>query len=304
VPVVWVQPVGERLPRQPLQAPDVVREVRYQLRTLRGGQRLPWPLFTLQGAGQRGVDARPPCPRQSVLDGVAGSQQGTQSPVTWRRRGVGRDVLGRHLGDHAWLHAQEVADAVQHRPWRFAELAIAQKEDLVPRKRLVQALQLLAVPAQLEVAPERRPTGCRTFLLQPARRHEVAFGFEPVGPEVRPVRVGAVDRVTQRGDEARQRDGVSNASMGLPREQVERAGLPPQRAGRGVLEQPLVVLTPPHVLPEGPGVPRPASSRGRPVGQEVLRLLDTGQEQPGMSIQRHVERRGPGLGHADQEEIK
>src|SRR5579859_1219855 len=74
-------------------------------------------------------------------------------------------------------------------------------------------------------------------------------------------------------------------------------------AGRSRGEQRLVVRPAPDVLPVGQRVPGAALGRGRPVGQEELRLLDGGHVEPGVFGQRGVQGRGAGLGGADDQEV-
>src|SRR5579875_2731717 len=100
--------------------------------------------------------------------------------------------------------------------------------------------ELLAVAAELDVAPERRPAGANPLPLQLAGAQEVGLRFQAVGPQVRPVGERAVDRVADDGDQADLRQLRSDAGVARLAPQVERRALEGQLSGGRVLEETFV----------------------------------------------------------------
>ena len=217
---------------------------------------------------------------------------------------MGGHVLARHLRDDPGPHAQEGADRVERQPRRVDQVPVAQDEDLLPREQPEQPLKLLAIPAEAGVMPERRPARRDPALLGRARGREVPDGIQPGGPQVRPVGVRPLDRITQDRDHPGARDQRMDPLLRPAVVQVEGGRLAAQRAGRRGVEQRLIVLPPPYVLAVGLHVAGPAATPRRwAVGEEELGFLDRGHEQPGMPGQGRVQGGGASLGGADHEEI-
>ena len=135
----------------------------------------------------------------------------------------------------AGVHAEEAEDHVQRLDRALAQVAVAQHEHLLARHDLVEPLQLLAVPAELEVAPERRPAAGRPPLLQvrrPAGSRPRARG--------RPTTGGSSWSAPGRSGRAAARSSArpgTASTMRLLRlvvVQVERRRLAAQGARRGV----------------------------------------------------------------------
>ena len=103
----------------------------------------------------------------------------------------------------------------------------------VPVDEAEQVGQLLAVTAELGVAPERRPALGDPLVLQGVRRLEVRYRLQTVGPQVHPVAVGAVDRVAHDGDQLGVGEAFGDPSLGGAVPQVERRALPADPCERG-----------------------------------------------------------------------
>ncbi len=215
-----------------------------------------------------------------------------------------RDVLARHLGDQALLHAEERADAIERGHGLVDQLTVAEQQDVLPGEQSEKVLQLLAVPAETDVVPEGRPARGDAARLLRAGADDVADGFEPRRPQVRPVRMRALDRVTQDDDQLGVREQRVDAALGVAVVQVERCGLAFQRSRRRVVEQRLVLRPAPDVLLEGQRVAGTAPCRRGPVAEEELGLLDRGHEQGGVSCERGVQGGRPRLGRSDHQEIR
>ena len=119
----------------------------------------------------------------------------------------------RHFFPEHWdgvgdtlLDAQEPADGIE-RPGRgIDQVPVAQEVHLLTREDRQQVLELLAVTAEALVVPERRVPGRHPAGFCCARLAEVVDGLEAVGPQVRPVGVRPVHRITDDGDELRVRN--------------------------------------------------------------------------------------------------
>ena len=149
--------------------------------------------------------------------------------------------------------------------------------------------------------PERRPARRDPAVLGRAGGREVPDRIQPGRPQVRPVRVRPLDRVTQDRDHPGAGDQRADPPLRLPVVQVEGGRLAAQRAGRRGVEQRLVVLPPPDVLPVGLHVAGPAATlRRRAVGEEELGFLDRGHEQLGMPGQGRMQGGGARLGGTDR----
>ena len=166
-------------------------------------------------------------------------------------------------------------------------------------------VELLGVPAQPGVVPERCPARRHAGILLGAGAHEVADRLQPGRPQVGPVGVGALDRVAQDHDHLGVRDQLADAALRGTVIEIKRCRLTARGTGRGAGEQRLVVRPPPDMLAVGLYVARPAAAgRRRPVGEEELGLLDRRHEQARMRGQGSMQRRGARLGGADDEEVR
>jgi hypothetical protein len=151
-----------------------------------------------------------------------------------------------------------------------------------------------------ELCPARRDPA----VLVRTRPHEVTLRVQARGPQVGPVRVRPLHRVTQDRDQLGRRDQLPDPALCLPVIQVERGRLAAQQARGGRPEQRLVVGAAPDVLTPGGDVTRPAPPAGRrPVGQEELRLLDRGHVQRRVPVERGVQGGRPRLGGTDDQEV-
>ena len=151
--------------------------------------------------------------------------------------------------------------------------------------------------------PEAGPARVDPALLLAAGPDEVRHRLQARRPQVGPVGVGALHRVADDHDQPGLRERVADPAHRGAVVQVERSRLAAQGPGRSRGEQGLVVRPAPDVLPVGQRVSGPALGRGRPVGQEELRLLDGGHVERRVFGQRGVQGRGAGLGGADDQEI-
>ena len=113
-----------------------------------------------------------------------------------------------------------------------------------------------------------------------------------------------LDRVPQDHDHLDPQDQLADAALRVAVIKIEGRRLAAQGARRGAREQRLVVGAPPHVLPVGLHVARPAAAvRRRPIGEEELRFLDGRQVEAWVGGQGGMECGGPGLGGTDHQEI-
>ncbi len=302
-PVFRLQPVTEVHLGDLLQQPDVVLDVAEHLLPLFPGQRLAGARAALQEPFERLGEGGASRARQVAPRGRGSPLDQGNSPVAGGALRVGGHVLARHLRDDPRPHAQEGADLVERQRRRVDQVPVAQDEDLLPREQPEQPLQLLAIPAEAGVMPERRPARRDPAVFGRARGREVPDGIQPGRPQVRPVGVRPLDRVTQHGDHPGARDQCVDPLLRPAVVQVEGSRLAAQRAGRRGGEQRLVVVPPPDVLPVGLHIAGAAAPWRRAVGEEVLRLLDRGHEQRGMPGQGHMQRGGAGLGGTDRKEI-
>ena len=140
--------------------------------------------------------------------------------------------------------------------------------------------------------------------LQSARGQEVPFRLQSVRPQVGPVGVRPVHRVTQHHDQPGVRHRRGDPPVGLGVLQVEGGALPAEGTGRGAFEEGLVVLPAPHPFASAVGVTRTAVLGRRTVAEEVLRLLHGRQVELGMPLQGRVEGGRPRLGGTDDEEVR
>src|ERR1700733_6538005 len=155
--------------------------------------------------------------------------------------------------------------------------------DLVRREEHSEMTQLFSVGTDFEIPPEWSPSGLGSPGLLGTSLDKVADGLETVGPQMGPVRVGAVNGIAKDGDQSRLGDYLVNSSVGLEVCQVERSALSAQGPRGGSVEQPLVVVAPPDPLAVAMRVTRPALPRRWAVTQEKLRLLDRREVQLGMT---------------------
>ena len=190
-----------------------------------------------------------------------------------RRLRVRGHVLTGNLGDDAGLDPEEAADPVQGLGGPVHQVPIAVDQNLLAGEQGEQVRQLLAVPAEPAVVPERRPARLDPppFLL--AGPQDVADRLQPGRPQVRPVGVGPLHRVTQHHDEPGVGDSGSDAPLRGQVVEVERGGFAGQRARRSGVEKGLVVLSSPDVLAVCLDVAGTTTGRGRAVGQEEFRFL-------------------------------
>ena len=224
--------------------------------------------------------------------------------VPQRRLRVGGDVLPRYLGQHARLDPEEGADPVQGLRGFVDHQPVAQHEDLLAREEREQVLELLAVPAQPGVVPEAGPAGRDPAVLLAARPDEVTDRLQARRPQVSPVGVGPLHRIAHDHDQPGLGQRLADPAHRGPVVQVERRRLAAQRAGRGRVEQRLVLRPAPDVLPVSERVPGSALGRRRAVGEEELGLLDRRHEEPRVPGERGVQRRGARLRGTDHQEVR
>jgi hypothetical protein len=96
-----------------------------------------------------------------------------------------------------------------------------------------------------------------------------------------------VDGVTQDHDQPGIGHRLGDPAMGVQVVEVEGRTLAKERTLGGAVEQPLILLGPPHPLPVAVGVPRPTLP-GRGAVAEEVRLLDRRQVDLWMAGQRGV----------------
>ena len=305
-PLPWLQPVAEVRLGDLLQQPDIGLEVRQHRLPLLPGQRLAGSGAALQHPFQRAGQCRAGGTRQVPARRRGRPDHRGHGPVAQRLVRVRGHVLPGHLGDDALLDPQEPADLVQRPHRRVNQVTVAQDEHLLLREHLVQVLELLAVPAQPRVVPELRPARRHPAVLVAAGPDEIPDRVKAGRPEVGPVGVGPLHRVTQHRDHLDVRDQVLDPALRRSVIEVERGGLGPQLARRGRLEQRLVVLPPPDLLTPGRDIAGAAATGGRrpPVGQEVLGLFDRRHVEHGMRGQGRVQGRGAGFGGTDDQEVR
>ena len=213
------------------------------------------------------------------------------------------DVLPRDLGDKPLFHAQEIEDAVEGGCGLIHQLAVPDNEDLLTGEHREDVLELLAVPPEADVVPERGPARGDAALLLPARLDEVADWLKPGRPEMRPVRMGALDRIPDDRDELGVRDQIPDSAHGIGVVHVQRGRLAAQRSVRSGIEERLVVLPLPHVLTVGQRVTGAAPGGWRPVTEEELWLLDLRHVERRMTGEGCVQRRGTRLRRTDHQEV-
>ncbi len=265
-----------------------------------------WVRSRSKRCDQRALRAAPDLRRDVGAEHGAGADRCTQHGVELAVGGPAGGVGRRDARHHAGVDAEELEDPVEGVLLVVDQLLVAQHVHLLAREDAEQVLELLAVAAELEVAPERREAVVGTPAFQAAGGEEVSFGLEAVGAQMGPVRVGAVDRVTDDRDQLGVRDSIADAQVrgGVP--EVERGALAAQRAGRRSIEELLVALALPDPFLPAVRIARPAMiAPARPVsaGQEVLRFLGRGQEQLRVAHERLVHRGRPGFRGTDHEEV-
>jgi hypothetical protein len=150
---------------------------------------------------------------QVPADRLGTAQRTGQRDVRGGAFRMGGDVLPRHLLDQAKLDAEEGADPVEHLGGRVEQLGVAEEQDLLPGEQAVQVLELLAIPAEPDVVPERRPAGRHPAVFLRASAEEVADRLPPGRPQVRPVGVCALNRITQDHDEPGVRDEIADPPL-------------------------------------------------------------------------------------------
>jgi hypothetical protein len=187
---------------------------------------------------------------------------------------MSRDVLPRHLRHHPLLDPEEAEDPAQGPGRGVDQLAVAEDQHLLARDHREQEFQLLPIPAQPGVMPERGPAGADAPWFLGAGLDEVPDRFQPGRPQVGPVGVGPFHRIAQHRNQLRVRDRGPDAPHRVPVVQVQRRRLTPQRPRRGRVEQRLVIRPPPHVLAVGERVAGSAARRRRPLTEEEFRLFD------------------------------
>ncbi len=221
-----------------------------------------------------------------------------------RLRRMRGHVLPRQLGQQPRPDAEERAGLVE-RPGRLGDQgAVAEHQDLLAREHRVQVLQLPAVHAQPRVVPEVRPARGHPAILRGAGGDKVRDRVQAGRPQMGPVGVRSLDRITQHDDESRVRDERPDPPLRGLAVEVERRGFAGQRAGWRSREQAFVVSPAPDVLAVGLRVAGPALGRRRPVSEEELRLLDRGQVQVRVPGQRGMQGGGARLGCTRHEEIR
>jgi hypothetical protein len=94
--------------------------------------------------------------------------------VLWMRG----DVLPGDLADDAGLDAEEGADPVEGGGRLIDEQPVTEHEHLLAREQRERVVELLTVPAEPGVVPERRPPGRDPALFLGASLHEVADWFQ------------------------------------------------------------------------------------------------------------------------------
>jgi hypothetical protein len=217
---------------------------------------------------------------------------------------VGGHVLARDRVEDPRPHAEEVADPVQGGYRLRAKLPVANDEHLVTWEQGVQMLELLAVPAQVEIAPEGRPARGGAPRFGGARRHRVADRLQAGRPQMRPVGVRPLDRIAEYGDHASLRNQLLDTALSVTVVQVERGALAAQAAKGSGVEQRLVVRAPPDVFPIGLRVAGAAAAGWRAVRKEELGLFDARHEQVRMAVEPRVQGRGARLRHPDDQEVR
>jgi hypothetical protein len=242
-------------------------------------------------------------PGEQPADGVAGPHAERDGPVGQRALRVRGHVLPGYLGQQPGLDPEEGADPVEGRGRLVDQQPVADDQHLLAREERERVRELLAVPAEPLVVPERRPAGRDPLLLLGAGADEIADRLQAGRPQVGPVGVRALDRVAEDHDELHGRDRRPDPGHRGRVVQVERRGLAAERPGRGGVEERLVPVALPDVLAVGERVARAAPGRRRAVGEEELRFLDRRQEQAGVPGERSVQRGGPRLGNPGHQEV-
>src|ERR1700722_6754050 len=92
----------------------------------------------------------------------------------------------------------------------------------------------------LEVVPEIPPAVGDALGFEGTRRDEITYRLEAVRPEMQPIRVSPVDRITKDDDQSCVRDQAGDPVMRGLVIQIERGALPAHEVVRAV-EQRLVV---------------------------------------------------------------
>src|ERR1700722_3644217 len=145
---------------------------------------------------------------------------------------MGGDVFAGYVVDHALADAEETADPVEGGRRILHEVAVAEDQHLLARENRVQMLHLLSVQAEALVVPELRPARGDPLVLGRAGPDKVVDRIQAGRPQERPVRMCALDWVTEDDDEPGLRDELSDASLSVVTVEVEGRRLAAQRALR------------------------------------------------------------------------
>src|SRR6266480_8136665 len=245
-------------------------------------ERLTWATVSLEHAHQRIGHSRLGRARQEPAHRRPDPKRPRGGPPADRGMWVRRDVLLGYLTDYALLDTEKCADPIQRGDGIIEKLTVTQNQNPLAGERRVQVLELLAVTAEPSVMPKVSPASLDPRVFLRARLHHIADRFEACRPQVRPVGVGALDRVSQHSDELRRRDASADPSLCRAVVEVERRRLPAQHSAGCRVEQSLIVLEPPDVLAVGPGIAWAAASGRWAIGEEELRLLDRRHEERGV----------------------
>src|SRR4051794_34436164 len=152
-----VPPVRELDVEQRFDTVDVVLERRNQAGSLVGQQRRTESLFALQQPDKRLRHPLPNSVRHGATEPGTPVQAEAQDVVDQRVRGGDGDVGRRYVGDDAALDPEESEERVECLLGQLAQVPVEQDEHLLAREHREEVLQLRAVVAEPEVAPERRP---------------------------------------------------------------------------------------------------------------------------------------------------
>jgi hypothetical protein len=297
------QPVAEVLAEHSLKQLDVVLEPWQQRLSLLPAKRLAFPATALQKPLKLARRRGRPAAREQLAEPVVrpdGSRDGAVGQRLLRVRG---DVFPGDFGDHPGMDSEEGTDPPQRGGRLVDEPPVADHQQLLAREQRERVVKLRAIFAERGVVAEAGPPGGDPALFLGARLDEVADRLKPGRPQVRPVGVRPLDRIPQDHDELRRRDEVPDAPQRRPVVEVQRRRFAAQRTGRGRLEQCLVPVPLPDVLPVGERVPGAAAGRRRAVGEEELRFLDRRHEQARMPGQRRVQGCRPRLRNPGHQEV-
>jgi hypothetical protein len=201
-------------------------------------------------------------------------------------------------------YPEEAADSIECVLRGVDELAVPEHVHLFSGEVGEEVLELFAVSAEALVLPKWGPTIGGSPLLGVAGAEEIRLRLEAVTPEVGPVGIGAVDWVTDDGDELGVRCGGGYATVSIEAPQVEGAALTLERPSWGRGEQPLIVIAAPHPFTGTMSITGAALASRPAFAKKELRLLDGAHVQLRVTGQGHVQRGRASLRRADDKKFR